>query len=977
MAGTPEEQARELIDGQLTRAGWSVQAYRDMNLGAGRGLAVTEFPGANGPADYLLYVDRKAIGVLEAKPVGSTLRGVESQSQSYAEGLDEKLPAWGRPLPFHYESTGTVTQFTDRREPDARSREVFSVARPENLADLFSRGVPLRAGLQSMPPVDPAGLWPKQHTALEKVEASLAQGRPRSLLQMATGSGKTFTAANLAWRLIHHGNAKRVLFLVDRSNLGTQTLKEFQKFQPPGQGLPFPRLYNVDHPTSNTFDPANRVDITTIQRVYSVLTGNPAFDSDDEAHSLYEEADGPGAFHKPPRDVAYSDLLPPEHYDVILVDECHRSIYSVWGDVLGYFDAMIVGLTATPGKQTIGFFNRNLVMEYSHEEAVADRVNVPFDVYEIKTRISGTGSKVESGYHVGKRNRATWKERQEQLDEDLEYAAKDLDRDVMVEDQIRTVVRTFRDKLFTEIFPGRKEVPKTLVFAKSDRHADDIVKVIRDEFGKGNDFCQKITYRSGQRVRFSGKDGEADGETEAVAEPRAEYEEGVAGSDRPVYLSSRSSAEEILKGFRNSYNPRIAVTVDMIATGTDVKAVEIVFFLRTVKSENYFEQMKGRGVRVIHDDELAGVTPAGTDAAGRRLPPLTKDHFVIVDAVGVCHERRTQKGPLDRQPKKTLKQVFDHVKAGGTDPDAASALAAKLARLGLSMTRAQHDDIERLAKGRTLDDLVGGLVDALSPDKAYADAVAELTAQGEDREPTEAERDAAEEARVATALAPFYDPALRDRLLRLKDDRDQTVDRVSLDEVIAAGFTADGRERAQTKTQAFEAFIQEHRDELNALSVFFSDRTARRIHLDDLKLLAERIQAPPVNATTEELWAAYAALDATAPTAGGAGGQLTNLVTLLRRALDDGASLTPFPEVVRTRYDGWLAEQAEAGVTFSEEQRAWLNKVAEHVATSLAIEDEDFRYDWFGQQGSLGRAHRLFGPRFGEIVAEMNEALTG
>jgi type I restriction enzyme R subunit len=356
-----------------------------MNLAAGAGLAVTEFPGAHGPADYLLYVDGKAIGVVEAKPVGHTLSGVEGQSASYADGLAAQLPAWRRPLPFQYESTGEVTQFSNWMDPHARSREIFSFHRPETLREMAEAEKTLRGYLREMPEVSTAGLWPKQHTAIVNLERSLRLAKPKALIQMATGSGKTFTAANISYRLIRHARARRVCFLVDRTNLGNQTLKEFQQFQPAGERQTFDKLYNIAFPRKNNCDPVNRVIITTIQRLYSVLTGQPDLAEEDEDLSSFE---GPGAFKKPPVPVAYSRTFPPEFFDTIIVDECHRSIYSVWGDVLKYFDEFLIGLTATPSKQTIGFFNQNLVMEYSHEQAVADRVNVPYDVYEIETRIT-------------------------------------------------------------------------------------------------------------------------------------------------------------------------------------------------------------------------------------------------------------------------------------------------------------------------------------------------------------------------------------------------------------------------------------------------------------------------------------------------------------------------------------------------------------------------------------------------------------
>lgn len=948
----PEEAAREAIDVKLTEAGWCVQSYDAMNLGAGPGLAVTEFPGANGPADYLLYVDAKAIGVVEAKPVGYTLKGVEGQSASYAEGLDKSLPVWDTPLPFAFESTGEVTQFTNWLEPHARNREVFSFFRPESLRTIFEREQQLRGALQEMPELVKDGLWSKQHTAIVNLEKSLALGRPKALIQMATGSGKTFTAANIAYRLVRYGFARRICVLVDRKNLGLQTLKEFQSFQPPGETQTFDKLFNIEHPKKSSFQSVNNVIITTVQRLYSTLTNAPEAEEDDEERSSYE---GPPKFNKPPLPVAYNAAIPPEFFDVIIVDECHRSIYSVWGDVLKYFDAFTIGLTATPSKQTIAFFDQNLVMEYTHEEAVADRVNVPYDVYQIKTKITTGGSKVDAGYYVGKRSRKTRRERQAQLDDDLQYGGDELDKAVVTPDQIRTIVQAFRDRLFTDIFPGRTEVPKTIVFAKDDSHADDIVEIVRQEFGRGNDFCQKITYRTG-RMRTT------------VMEPDPE---GVVREKVVYYKTKGKTGEDVLTAFRNSFNPRIAVTVDMIATGTDVKPVEIVFFMRSVRSGNYFEQMKGRGVRVISPDELAKTTPAGEDDEGRPLKPLQKSRFVIVDAVGACKQCKTERGPVDRQPSKTLKQIFDHIKAGGTDPEAVAALAGKLSRLAHEMSTEQLDDVKAHASGTELSTLIADLMKSTNADDVHAKA-AETLLPGE--EPTEKQLDAAEQSLIRAAVRPFYDPKLRDLLLDIKLANDQTIDRISKDELLTAGYSQEALDRARTKIESFKQFIEDNKGELTALQIFYSGMTADRLKFSDLKEVAKRIEMPPLSTTPEELWKCYEALE-TAKIEGKGGQLITDLVTLIRHTLDPSTPLLPFGDMVRERYSVWQQQQAAAGVEFTAEQEEWLDKIAEHVATSLAIEMDDFEAGWFYQRGSLGKAHQLFGDDLTRIVTELNEAL--
>ncbi len=584
----PEALACEDIDRQLTLAGWIVQNRDQLNLLAGAGVAIREvsLPGA-GETDYLLVVGRRAVGIIKAKAVGSTLTGVEIQTQGYAQVLPGHIQAWCLPLPMLYESTGKETQFTNLLEPEPRSRRVFAFHKPNGhgiseIGGTYSTGSTALAGrLQRLPEtVDDPHLWPAQRTAIANIEQSLKANKPRALVQMATGSGKTYTAISLIYRLIRHADARRVLFLVDRANLGCQTFKEFQQLTTPDDGRKFTELYNVQHLRSNRIDDVSRVCISTIQRVYSILSGAEDLDEELEEGSLFEVEDRAA----PPRLVSYNPAVPIETFDFIVIDEAHRSIFNLWRQVLEYFDAYLIGLTATPNKQALGFFKQNLVMEYTHEDAVRDNVNVPYDVYPIRTKITAEGSSVEAGYQIDYRDKRTREIRWREFDEDLSYTAQQLDRDVVAEDQIRTVIRTFRDKLRTEIFPGRDEVPKTLIFAKDDSHADDIVRIVREEFGKGNDFCQKITYRT-----------------------------------------TGAKPEDLLAQFRNNYNPRIVVTVDMIATGTDVKPIEIVMFMRMVKSRGYFEQMKGRGVRVMPSDDLKRVT--------RDAP--AKTHFVIVDAVGV------------------------------------------------------------------------------------------------------------------------------------------------------------------------------------------------------------------------------------------------------------------------------------------------------------------------------------------------------
>ncbi len=927
----PEEQARANIDRLLAQAGWAVQDLASVNPYAGCGVAVREFrlQSGHGTTDYLLYVNQKASGVIEAKPEGSTLTGVEVQSGKYGSGLPDTLPAYRRPLPFLYESTGVETQFTNGLDPEPRSRSIFSFHKPETLAAWVGASASpdfgqhaaaeprgdytaprtLRERLQDLPPLKTNGLWGVQERAIRNLEDSLAAGRPRALVQMATGSGKTFMACNQVYRLIKHAGARRVLFLVDRANLGRQTLREFQGFTIPDDGRKFTELYNVQLLQSGYIDPVSRVCIATIQRVYSLLKG-------EELDPELEELSGfdRDIMHREPPPVEYNPDIPIEDFDFIITDECHRSIYNLWRQVLEYFDAFLIGLTATPSKQTLGFFQQNLVMEYNHEQAVADGVNVDSDTYRIRTRITQQGASVQAGHYVDRRDRLTRRVRWEQLDEDFTYAPNQLDREVVAEDQIRTVIRTFRDRLFTEIFPGRQDVPKTIIFAKNDSHADDIVRVVRQEFDKGNDFCQKITYKT-----------------------------------------TGARPEDLLTAFRNSYNPRIVVTVDMIATGTDIKPVEIVFFMRHVRSRSFFEQMKGRGVRTISPTEFNAVTP---DASN-------KDRFVIVDAVGVTEHQQSDSFTLERQRTVSFDKLLDLVGMGNREPDVLSSLASRLARLDRKLNPREQESIASVAQPDSLPGLIAGLVRATDPDAALERA-RQATGQEDPPPPAIA---AAERQLCEDAARPFAaNPPLRQRLVEIHQSYEQTIDTVSEDQVLDTGFSL---EQAGSMVQSFQDYLAEHRDEITALQVLYARPYRRRLRYADIKALSNALQAPPRSWTTDRLWQAYQRLDQSRVRGSGQR-QLADIVSLVRFAIHEADELTPFADQVNKRFRGWLDMQEIAGRAFTAEQVQWLEAIRDNIAESVEMELNDFEYVPFNQWGGLHRAHTLFGDELPQILDELN-----
>ena len=945
MSETPEQKARREIDAKLVASGWLVQDRDDLDLTAGRGIAVREFPMKSGFgfADYLLYLDRKALGAVEAKAEG-TLTGVEAQSAKYAAGLPDKLNAHRRPLPFLFESNGSVIYFTNGLDPKPRSRKIFSFPRPETLSEWLDQPEQLRARMKALPSLDETGLWKVQAQAIGNLEQSFADANLRAIIQMATGSGKTFAAVNIAYRLLKFGGAKRILFLVDRGNLGKQTEDEFANFTPTDDTRKFPTLYTVQRLKNNSINPAAKVVITTIQRLYSMLKGEAEFDAANEEGSGFDSAK---PWKGEPPDVVYNAGIPPEFFDFVIVDECHRSIYDLWAQVILYFDSFLVGLTATPAGKTIGFFNQNLVMQYGHDEAVTDGVNVDFDVYRIRTRISEQGATIiadETGVYVNKRHKLTRAERLERLNQDLTYTANELDRDVVSDSQLRTVIRQFRDGTLPTCFPDLKEVPKTLIFAKDDSHADDIVRMVRDEFAEKNEFCEKITYRTGF-TRVVKKVKNDDGTESEVTE---------------WVKTSSLSPDEILANFRNSYYPRIAVTVDMISTGTDVKPIECVFFLRNVKSAGFFEQMKGRGVRIISPDKLKVVSPSAK----------AKERFIIVDAVDVCEQDKTDSHTLNRKPSATLPELLEYVAQGGTDPDALTTLAGRLARLQREFSPAQLTELRELAGGKSFSDLAGDLMRAVDPDAQIAAAE---RLPGVSGEPTPEHIRTATEQLAQQAVTPFLKAAFRRRILEIRAQNEQTIDRHSIDDVLYAGFDASAVNKAQTKVRDFRAWIAANKDQLTALQILYSGTRPLKVSLKDLRQLNEALSIPPLAASPTQLWRAFQAVESD-KVKGLGGTQLADLVTLVRHALIPAFTLVPYAEEVRARYDAWLAERNVAK-SFTAEQREWLDRMAEHIATSLAIVSDDFQDGWFGQHGSLGKAHALFGDKLTPLLAELNERL--
>ncbi|WPB91914.1 DEAD/DEAH box helicase family protein [Streptomyces malaysiensis] len=923
-----EAQVRAELDRILEQAGWVVQDDNAKNLYAEgdpgvAGVAVREVTTAVGRADYLLYVNQRLVGVVEAKREGADLEGAMHQAARYAAGLtrSQQLSAWRASLPFRYVADGNTVRFHNALDPAPRTRDVFAIHRPDTVArwideaEADPQAPTLRARMRRLPEVflDREPLRPAQVSAIEGLERSLAKDDPRSLIQMATGAGKTFTVVSESYRLLKHADAKRILFLVDRNNLGSQATTEFENFDTPDDGRKFTELYVVQRLAGDTVLGSADVVVSTVQRLWMALTGRevPDADVDDAALDRYDMIDTPA-------EVGYNASLPPESFDLIVVDECHRSIYGKWRAVLEYFDAHLVGLTATPVAQTFGFFFQNLVSEYPYEQAVADGVNVDFDVFRIRTELGEQGSTIPAETVVPIRERKTRRERYQELESDLEWKASQLGRQVISKGQLKLVIETFRGHLFTDIFPpmgegegrrARTHVPKTLIFAVDDNHADEIVQTVRQVFGEGDDFCTKITHAAKNPAR-------------------------------------------LIKAFRNSPELRIAVTVDMIATGTDIPPLECVFFLRDVKSWAYFEQMKGRGSRTIDPAEFQAVTP---DAE-------VKERFVIVDAVGVTDSPRVDARPLNRASERQipLQRLIDKTAGLAMTEDEVATLAGRLARLDRQITDEEREEIEELA-GQPLSEIVGGLVKAVDPDE-------------QEKAQREGGREKIRE-NLVQALKPIAsNKELRERLMSIRRAHDIVIDEVSVDSVREArGITAD--ELAMKRVTSWKEYLDTHRDEIAAFNVAFRERREPREVYRKVRDLARKIERPPFQWTPTKLYDAYVQLGKATERPSGKAGAV-DLIGLLRYELGLDEEIRPYRALVEERYAGWRARQAQAGAVFDEEQEWWLARIVDVIATDAAIGPDHLKDVPFIEHGGVDGFLRAFGAdRGAELLDELGREL--
>ncbi len=873
----PEEIARVWIDQKLEEAGWKVIDRNEFapNMTA---VAIREASMQGGlEADYLLLINGKAAGVLEAKRAEVSLEDPHliAQAEKYTTKLRPWYAAWELPLKFVWISNGKEIAFKDCHNPDARYEIVTDFPRPKKLVKLMNLDDAF-AGLPCLfKDYGDFHLRTCQFEAIQNLESSLRAGKKRALMVLATGSGKTFTACMIAYRLLEYTQANRILFLVDRNNLGINAVTEFQKFTLTETRQAFTELYGVKQLKSDKIGNDTKVVVSTIQRLYSQLSGD---------YSSYSEVDEDSAFaHKENSIVELPEnpRLPTDFFDYIIIDECHRSIYSDWKKVLTYFkNARLIGMTATPIPETEAFFDNNRVADYSLEKSIVDGVNVMCRIYRIKTELSENGGQIEPGEKIKFIGHRGNKSFEKPAIEGRDFTKAQLNRSVIVPDQIRKVLEEYKDVVYKQMFPDRAPnydyLPKTLIFAASDEHASRVVEIAKKVFNRPDDkFVQRITYSVGDSNR-------------------------------------------LIREFRTSRDFRIAVTVTLVATGTDIRPLEVLIFLNDVRSETLYTQMKGRGVRTISDEKLREVTPNAR----------SKELFFLVDAVGVTTSEKTIPGLGSREHpllNPTLEQLFEKMALGVLPDDYFQLLASKLSCIG---NRADKELLDEFAK-----------ICPTSPCE-FAQRIFDALEKGNSLPPYKSSNaDNTERFNLIGDLLNNI-PA-RNKLVEIAKGYVKVLDEKT-DTVIEADFSV---EEAMASTKAFETYIKNHRDEVEALRLIYNNQ-AGKITSSLMEQLVKSLSNSLSGFSISRLWQDYKVLnpkkvddlgrskdDLTA---------VTNLIQLVRYAYGLIDKLYTLKSIAAQRFELWCGQrQREMQLTL--EQKELFRQIARYILQNGGCDFRELR----------------------------------
>ncbi|WP_456088128.1 type I restriction endonuclease subunit R [Parabacteroides sp.] len=865
---TPEEKARRKIDQWLTDAGWKVVDREDYEP-ACTAVAIREgLLKGNLEADYFLFINGKAVGVLEAKreDIDAFSNKVCEQAALYARSVPNIYQTYQKPLPFIFTSNGKDLYFCDFREQDSYFKQIMSIPTPHELVKKLG----IEDTFAGLPALKKKGLRDCQYEAVTELEKSFRNGQNRALMVLATGAGKTYTACLTAYRMLSYTSMRRVLFLVDRNNLGKQAEGEFGTFRLTENGDAFNTIFTVNRLRSSHIPSDSNVVISTIQRLFSFLKGEDIEDSEDD-----DENEPAEEITLPP-----NPYLPRDYFDMIIIDECHRSIYGNWRKVLEYFDtARLVGLTATPIEETKKFFNYNIIVNYTLEKSIVDGVNVDCRVYRIKTQVTETGGAILEGEKFKEETKYTGEVKTVSSKETKTYTNKELNRSVINPAQIKLILSTYRDVVYTELFndpqrePNMDYLPKTLIFALNEAHATNIVQIAKEVFGRTDHrFVQKITYSAGD-------------------------------------------SNELIRQFRNDKDFRIAVTCTLVATGTDVKPLEVVMFMRDVESLPLYIQMKGRGVRTIGDEQLRNVTPNA----------FSKDCFYLVDAVGVTEHAQTVK-PIDDGPTTetiTLKELLERISHGYIPDEYLKRLAATLARIHNKADNSQrkefarlcHDDMKELS-ARIYDVLEKGILPPFVSTKEP-----NLERKG--------------------LVSPLANHAGARRYLLILAAGFVNTLMPGEDTLISKGFSI---EDAKNTTEAFEDFCKEYYDEIEALRIIYSN-AGEPITYSMLKDLEHKLKMANNHFTPKQIWNSYAILSPSKvkrSTTKEESNALTNIIQLVRFAFRQIERLDSVVTTSKQYFNLWLG-QTQRGIT--DKQREVIGRIVDYIASNGACTVRDIRED--------------------------------
>lgn len=861
---TPEEKARVKIDQMFEDAGWKV-VDRDFYSPTITAAAIREgLLEGNREADYFLFINGKAVGVLEAKreevDVASDI--VCEQTIKYTRYVPQCYQAYLRPLPFIYQSNGVSTLFRDCRIEDSDYEDMNRIHTPKEMVKMLGIEDPY-AGL---PTLQNKGLRDCQYEAISELEKSFRTGQNRALLVLATGAGKTYTACMSAYRFLAYTPMKRILFLVDRNNLGKQAEGEFGMFRLTENGDPFNTIYTVNRLKSNKVPSDSNVVISTIQRLFSLLTGQEIVDNDDD-----DEDNATGEIQ-----LTGNLQLPPDFFDLIIIDECHRSIYGNWRKVLEYFkSAKMIGLTATPVPETMAFFNNNRVSNYTLERSIVDGVNVDCRVYRIKTEATENGGAILKGQKLKRVTKYTGEVEDIKNEETRSYTKEELNRSVINPAQIKLVLETYRDTVYTEMFtdpqrePNMDYLPKTLIFALNEVHATNIVKIAKEVFGRTDDkFVQKITYSSGD-------------------------------------------SNELIRRFRNDKEFRIAVTCTLVATGTDVKPLEVLIFMRDVASEPLYIQMKGRGVRTIGDDQLRNVTPNA----------FSKDCFFLVDAVGVTESHKTVPGggTGPQGPTITLRRLLELLTHGNVSDEYMLLLASKLPRIDKKCNESQREHFQELAHA-SMREISSNIYEAF--EKGLLPPYEDINEPNNERK---------------GLVAPLtHHPEARHYLLILAAGFLETL-QPGEDSLISKGFS---QEEASEVTSAFEKYCDDHQDEIEALRMIYNNDGEPLTYVI-LKDLENKLKIANNKFQSSRIWNSYAIVNPQSVkkhTTKEEKQALTNIIQLVRFANHQIEKLESLYPQAQQRFNLWYGQMQR---TVTESQIAIIRQIVDYIASNGACTIKD------------------------------------